>query len=91
MPNNGHEVQSVGLWKATRGIHFMDEEGDVTRAEFLDKEMGEKVIISRKVVHFHNFGRAPFCPWGLLVSRGAHGRNGHLGWLWGGGRREGIK
>jgi hypothetical protein len=24
--------------------------------------MGEEVIISRKVVHFHNFGRAPFCP-----------------------------
>jgi len=34
----------------------MDEEGDVARAEFLDKEMGEEVIISRKVVHFHDFG-----------------------------------
>jgi hypothetical protein len=34
----------------------MDEEGDVTRTEFLDEEMGEEVIISRKVVHFHDFG-----------------------------------
>jgi len=47
----------------------MDEEGDVTRAEFLDEERGEKIIIARKVLHFHHFGRAPFCPRGLLVSK----------------------
>jgi hypothetical protein len=46
----------------------MDEEGDVTRAEFLDEEMGEKIVIARKVLNFHDFGRAPFCPGRLLVS-----------------------
>jgi hypothetical protein len=54
--DDGHEVLRAGLWEATRGIHLMDEERDVTRAEFLDKEMGEEIIISRKVVHFHDFG-----------------------------------
>ena len=69
VPNDVHEVLRVGLWEATGGIHFMDKEGDVTRAEFLDKEMGKKIIISCKVVDFHDFGRAPFCPGGPLVSR----------------------
>ena len=56
MLDDGHEVLRAGLWKATRGIHLMDEEGDTTRAEFLDEEMGKVVIISRKVVHLHDFG-----------------------------------
>lgn len=34
----------------------MNEKGDVTRAEFLDEEMGEKIIIARKVLNFHDFG-----------------------------------
>jgi hypothetical protein len=73
VPNDVHEVLRVGLWETTRGVHFMDEEGDVTRAEFLDKEMGEKIIISGKVVDSHDFGRAPYCPGRLLVSRGGAG------------------
>ena len=46
----------------------MNEERDVTRAEFLDEEMGEKIIIACKVLNFHDFGRTPFCPGRLLVS-----------------------
>jgi len=34
----------------------VDEEGDIVRAEFLDKKMREKVIVARQVVHVHNFG-----------------------------------
>ncbi len=34
----------------------MDEEGDVTRAKFLDEEMGEEIIIAREVLYFHDFG-----------------------------------
>lgn len=67
----------------------MDEEGDVTCAKFLDKEMGEKIIIARKVLNFHDFGRTPFCPDWLLVSGREMGINGHLGWQWGGGEGEG--
>lgn len=48
----------------------MDEEGDVTRAKFLYEEMGEKIIIARKVLNFHYFCRTPFCPGRLLVSGG---------------------
>ena len=54
--DDSHEVLRAGLWEATRGIHFMDEEGDVTRAEFLDEEMGEEIVIARKVLNFHDFG-----------------------------------
>ena len=56
----------------------MDEEGDVTRAKFLDEEMGEKIIIARKVLNLHDFGRTPFCPGWLLVSGREMGINGHL-------------
>lgn len=73
----------------------MNEEGDIARSELLDEEMGKKVVIAREVLHFHDFGRAPFCPEWLLVSRGRRGRDCHRGWLWsglekgdGGGRRE---
>ena len=33
----------------------MDEEGDITRAKFLDEEMGEEIIIACKVLNFHDF------------------------------------
>jgi len=59
----------------------MDEEGDVTRAEFLDEEMGEEIVIARKVLNFHDFGRAPFCPGRFLVSGVEMRINSHLGWL----------
>jgi hypothetical protein len=36
VPDDGHEVRRVGLGKATRRVHFMDEEGDVARSKFLD-------------------------------------------------------
>ena len=65
----------------------MDEEGDVTRAEFLDEEMGEEIVIAGQVLNFHDFGRAPFCPGWLLVSGVKMGINSHPGWL--GGGREG--
>jgi hypothetical protein len=67
----------------------MDEEGDATRTEFLDEEMGEEIIVARKVLNFHNFGRAPFCPGRFLVSGEDMGMNGHLGWQEGGGRERG--
>ena len=46
----------------------MNEEGDGTRAELLDEEMGKKVIIAREVLHSHDFGGTPFCPGWFLVS-----------------------
>jgi hypothetical protein len=67
----------------------MDEEGDVTRAEFLDEEMGEEIVIARKVLNFHDFGRAPFCPGRLLVSVVEMGINSHLGGGGEGGRERG--
>lgn len=85
--DDGHEVVRVCLWEATRGVHFMNEEGDIARSELLDEEMGKKVVIAREVLHFHDFGRAPFCPGLLLVSRGRRGRDCHRGWLWSGGGR----
>ena len=72
-PDDGHEVGRACLWEATRGVHFMDEEGDVACSEFLDQEMRKKVIIAREVLDFHDFGRAPFCP-GWLVVFGESGR-----------------
>ena len=69
----------------------MNEEGDIARAEFLDEEMGKKIIIARKVLNFHDFGRAPFCPGWFLVSGVEMGINSHLGWLWGGREGEGTR
>jgi tRNA splicing ligase len=48
----------------------VNKEGDVVCAEFLDEEMGEKVIVAREVEHVHNFGRTPFCAWLFLVTNG---------------------
>jgi hypothetical protein len=67
----------------------MDEEGDIARSELLDEEMGKKVIVAREVLHFHDFGRTPFCPEWLLVSRGHIGRDCHRGWLWSGREKRG--
>lgn len=75
-PNDGHEVGWVRLWKPTRWVHLVYEEGDVVRAEFLDKKVGEKVIVAREVVHVHNFCGAPFCSDGFLMARGGGG-DGH--------------
>ena len=58
----------------------MYKEGDVVRAEFLDKKMREKVVVARKVVHVHNFGGTPFGSDLFLVTRGGR-RDRHLGWL----------
>ena len=72
-PDDGHEVLWVCLWETTRGVHFMNEERDAARSEFLDEEMGEKVVIAREVVHVHDFGRTPFCPGCGFVSIGSGG------------------
>lgn len=69
----------------------MDKKGDVTCAKFLDEEMGEEIIIARKVLNFHDFCRAPFCFGRFLVSGGEMGINGHLGWQWGERGRGGEK
>jgi hypothetical protein len=57
----------------------MDEKGDVPRAEFLDEEVGEKVIIAREVVHVHNFGGSPFCPMRFRMSMRGGGGYCHRG------------
>jgi hypothetical protein len=59
----------------------VNKEGDVIRAEFLDKKMRKKVVVARKVVHVHDFGRTPFSFDLFLVTRGGGGYR-HLGWLW---------
>lgn len=59
-PDDSHEVRRCGLRKTTRRVHFMDEEGDVARSEFLNQKMGKKVIIAREVLDLHDLGRAPF-------------------------------
>jgi hypothetical protein len=59
----------------------VNQEGDVVRAEFLDEEMGEKVIVAREVVHVHNFGGTPFRSWLFPVMSRGRG-DGHQGWHW---------
>ena len=59
----------------------MNKEGDIIRAEFLNKKMRKKVVVARKVVHIHDFGRTPFSSDLFLVTRGGGGYR-HLGWLW---------
>lgn len=38
-PDDGHEDRRFSLRKATRRVHFMDEEGDVARSKFLNQKM----------------------------------------------------
>jgi hypothetical protein len=59
-PDDGHEVHRVCFRKATRRVHFMDEERDVARSKFLDQKVGKEVIITREVLDLHDLGRAPF-------------------------------
>jgi len=40
----------------------MDVERDGASAEFLDEEMGEKVVVVGEIVHVHYLGRSPFEP-----------------------------
>jgi hypothetical protein len=87
-PNDGHEVVWVRLWESTRRVHLVNKEGDIVCAEFLDEEMGEKVIVAREVVHVHNFGGTPFCSWLFLVAS-RRGGDDHQGWHWEKERKRG--
>jgi hypothetical protein len=66
----------------------VNKEGDIVCAEFLDEEMGEKVIVAREVVHVHNFGGTPFCSWLFLVAS-RRGGDDHQGWHWEKERKRG--
>jgi len=56
------ELGSICLGKTTGGVHLMDVERDGASAEFLDEEMGEKVVVVGEIVHVHYLGRPPFEP-----------------------------
>lgn len=53
------QILDIHFGRTATGVHLVDLYGDHRRAELLDEEMGEEVVVAREVLHVHDLGEPP--------------------------------